>query len=356
LEDKLASYVQLARDAILALIHNEHAVVWLEVEAKLAGRPAGGLSDGINPHHLTRAKQGLLAAGTIGEVTAQTRGGRIVTVLGLTNRYRRQRAFEIAAQRKRVLFARYLGWGTATQERPNLIGAAGERVTHASLLAAASHGYRLVRPEGGDVPNLFGQPVPIGPLDSIAHVQIIDDVGRPKENVTLPIEVKNIRHWVYPDSSELYELLAKAALLQMANPGVSFMPVLVCRKVHYTTFRMAKDLGFFVAQARAQFVLPYAEVTPDHAEELRRELGFADLVLSQEAHRPLVALFRTTIPQVAEEKAKTFAASAEMLARFSQFLRLDDTRLRGETLATREEIMNELRDEARTLSWVQGGW
>jgi hypothetical protein len=224
------------------------------------------------------------------------------------------------------------------------------------LLTAAPYGYQLVKPEGGDVVSVFGQSVPLGPLDNVAHLQTLDAIGRPQGSVTLPIEVKNIRHWIYPDSSELYELLAKAALLQLANPDVAFMPTLVCRRVHYTTFRMAKDLGFFMAQTRAQFVLPYAEVTQQSLEELRHELGFIDLIATQQPHRSLTNLFTRTIPSLAQEKAATFAANAEMLSRFSRFLRLEDSQLEVQSGTTREQIMNELREEVRTIPSTEGGW
>ncbi len=32
--------------------------------------------------------------------------------------------------------------------------------------------------------------------------------------MTVPIEVKNIRHWIYPGAWELHQLLDKAARLQ----------------------------------------------------------------------------------------------------------------------------------------------
>jgi hypothetical protein len=67
--------------------------------------------------------------------------------------------------------------------------------------------------------------------------------------VTIPVEVKNLRDWMLPASPEVYQLLEKAAAVQAANPKAAIMPVLICRRVHFTLFRMAKDLGFFVSRS-----------------------------------------------------------------------------------------------------------
>jgi hypothetical protein len=60
-------------------------------------------------------------------VEAATRGGGIVPVLGLVDRQGKQRAFEDAAARKRLLYARDANWAS------RYCGPAGERVVHAPL-------------------------------------------------------------------------------------------------------------------------------------------------------------------------------------------------------------------------------
>ncbi len=343
-------YVSLANDALLALLRVEHAVVWLEVEAKLAERPlqtsAGFLPQGINPHHLTAARRSLNAAGLIEELAGPTRGGRSITVIALKDRKGRQRAFKDAAARKRLLHTRFIAWGTALKKRPNMLGTAGERVLHASLLKAAPHGYQLVKPQGGEVATLFGSGVPGGPLDSAAHLQIQDAVGRPVGNVTVLIEVKNIRHWIYPESPELYELLDKAAQLQHLNPNLRFMPVLVCRRAHYTTFKMAKDLGFYIADARAQFVLPGSDLNRDHLMEVRNELGFADLEAKDSDDDRIVRLFERSLREVADQASTKFSLAAQ---RFGGNFRI--LRSRGGPPA-----MERLRAAVAKDGTFGGGW
>jgi hypothetical protein len=114
-------------------------------------------------------------------------------------------------------------------------------------------GYIPVRREGGQITSLFGEPVPGGPLDDTAYLTALDDQQVP-HTVTLLIEVKNIRHWIYPSSSELYQLLDKAAQLQCARPTQLFLPVLICRRVHYLTFLMAQALGFRFAYTKTHAI------------------------------------------------------------------------------------------------------
>jgi len=62
----------------------------------------------------------------------------------------------------------------------------------------------------------------------------------------VPIEVKNVRHWLYPIHDEIYQLLHKAAGLANACPEHPVVPILICRKAHYRTLQLARDLGFLV--------------------------------------------------------------------------------------------------------------
>jgi hypothetical protein len=246
---------------------------------------------------------------------------------------------------------RYLSWGRATAKRPNLLGQGGERVVHATLREAAPYGYRLVKPEGGEVDSLFGKPLKRGPFDNAAHLQLLDH-GVPSDVITLPVEVKNRRIWIYPWVPELFELLDKAAVLQMDFPDRQIVPILVCRRAHDTTFKMAEDLGFFIAQARAQFLLPLAEVEPTHLEEVRRGLMFDDLRLQGDAYPHLVRLLVRTVPTYVRKAAPRWAAAAPKLAAYFQFLRTDRLAQGERHLPT----MNELRREARTLPFAKGGW
>jgi len=357
--DAIARYVDQGRHALIELLEQEHAAVWAEVQAKIADEVWPTLPNHVEPHHLTTVRRKLIADEIIEEVAAPTRGGRTELVLAFTDRASRpggERAFEDAAARKRLLAARYHSWGRGSKGHPNVIGSAGERMVRASLLAAAPGRYTpLPVSPSGELTHLFGKPVPGGPLDNAAYLTLTDVLGRPTGVVTVLIEVKNVRHWIYPESAELYDLLDKAARLQVANPGQPFVPVLVCRRAHRTTFLMAAQLGFFVVDAKAQFLLQVQDVRPEHVEQVRRELGFRDLVLiapsSTQSSSSMRRRFEVVIPSVAARSAERFAQSASIVTKVSATLRKDSL-----TDVQRRRAFERLHTASEELPDFAGGW
>lgn len=65
------------------------------------------------------------------------------------------------------------------------------------------------------------------------------------------------------------------------------------------TFTMAKAFGFYVADAKAQFV--------PHVNEVALELGFSDLTQDPGPHRLLRTHFGSALPRVAASAAETRA-------------------------------------------------
>jgi hypothetical protein len=299
-------YEALGTRAIVELLHREHAASWLEVEARGADEEWPGLGTPINPHHLSAARAALMRRRTIQQLTATSRGGRSVPVIALSE-HASTTVVERAAARKRLLLARYLGWAQGTPSRPGIIGPAAERVTHASLLAAAPLGYRLANPAGGGVTEFLGVRLN-GPLDNAAFLTPLAPNGLPLPTVAVPIEVKNVRDWLYPFSPEPYQLLAKATTLQKAQPAQRIMPTLVCRRAHITLYRMAKDLGFFIIEPKRQFITP--TVDEEHLREVRSELGFIDLIATVDADKRIVDRLTRTLPSYALDRCARWARTA----------------------------------------------
>ena len=264
------------------------------------------------------------------------------------DRRRKLRRVADAAARKRLLYARYMGWAKTTDKRPSLVGRAGEEVAHASLLAAANVGYNI-QPGIGSVRRLLGMDVPGGPLDLGAHLITLSD-GVPGPTVTLAIEAKNIREWIYPQAPEIFQLLDKASQLQLAT-GAPVLPVLVCRKAHYTAGMMAKQLGFFIAPANAQFILAHEEVEERLLQEVRDELGFKDLEKRPGPHPLLETYFTRSIPPRAFAMAQTFSGFAPIIAEFSYELR--DEGLRG---GARAFLMDQFCDRLTRETNAALGW
>jgi hypothetical protein len=342
-------YVALGRRAILELLDRENAAAWREIEAKIADEKWPGLPTHIDPNHLTTARLELQRAGQIEEVANTARGGREVSIVVPVGG-RRQTAINKAVSRKSLLLARYLGWASGTATRKSVIGPAAEKVTHSSLLAAAPYGYRVLRPDGAEVAELLGVPLR-GPLDNAAMYLHVDEYGMPGAAVTIPVEVKNLRDWMMPSSPEVYQLLEKAAAVQQARPDHSIMPVLICRRVHYTLFRMAKDLGFFVIEARRQFI--GAHIDEELILEVRRELGFIDLVQADGADELIVRRLTSTLPTYALERCERWkdTATSDVASVFSAIRTATTTRQRTHNVDV-------LRSYAIRAGFLEegGGW
>jgi hypothetical protein len=130
------------------------------------------------------------------------------------------------AARKRLLHSRFIGWASGTAASAGIVGNAGEVVARAALRAAAPRGYLLVRPDGlGDVDEVLGAPVPGGSLDDAAFLTLLSDDGTPLPPYFVPVEVKNLREWIYPRTPELHQLLHKASALQVAHPDWAMVPL-----------------------------------------------------------------------------------------------------------------------------------
>jgi hypothetical protein len=84
----------------------------------------------------------------------------------------------------------------------------------------------------------------------------LSDQDEPLPPYFVPIEVKNLREWLYPRTPEVHQLLYKAAALQVGHPDHRWSPSSFCRRAHTTTYYMAFQLGFHVVDTRSQFNSP----------------------------------------------------------------------------------------------------
>lgn len=334
----------------MELVRQEGAVLVREAEAKISDERWPSVPTSIDPHHLTTARQRLLQRGWLKLSDPIDASG--TRFMQPSDERGKKEAIRTASKRKRRLHGRMEKWARPTARYPaGLIGEAGERVVRASLTAAAPHGMRPIRPGAGEAASLLGAPVPGGPLDSAAWADQLDEHGRSTGSVLCPIEVKNIRHWLYPDHHELFQLLHKSALLQQANPDEPIHPVLITRKRAYLTGRMSRDLGFRVIDLNRQFVLPTEDVDGEQLEEVRRELGYADLTRSDAADPALTSVLAGSVRTTARMNAKLWREHGSKLVEHYEVLR--STSL---SRPDRKAAMNELQEVAdgngsRTWPW-----
>ena len=338
-------YDQLAERGLRELLAVEHAIVWSEAQAKLADRCWESLPVPVDPHHLTTARHQLIGQGVIEQSVSRTRGGRNIPILVPADKQGRTRRIADASARKRLLQTRYVTWASGSASTgAGVIGAAGEHVVHAALTVAAPYGYRLINPNSGQVQSILGGPVPGGAVDNAAFLTTMDAQQlMPTGQYVVLVEVKNLREWIYPGAAELHQLLDKAARLQALHPERALLPVLVCRRAHTITARMAEHLGFYVISTKRQYVPP--SLAGPELDEVRAELGY-DLKPWPDVPPPaMVKHFSTTLQGVAERTATRWRISASQLGPY--FAQLRDPRLHD-----RPEVTETLRQAAAGLLGV----
>lgn len=343
----MIDFVALGTRAVLELIDEEKAVVWPEVEAKLFDRTWTSAGHPIDPHILTLVRARLLADGTLETTVERARGGRAIATVHRPLGSRNKRPIITAAGRKRLLHARYLGWATGTAATGNgVTGPALESVVDASLREASPSGYRLYSDAPrGEIRTLFGAPVPVGPLDNGALLTLFGPAQTVVGLFSVLVEAKNLREAIYPRTPELHQLLEKAGRLQADHPERAFVPVLVCRRVQYRLWAMARQLGFYVIQTKRQYVPSILADTPDRRrllDEVNDELGY-DLVAHDGAVPPMVNHFRSTLQAVTERTSAQWSLSGPALV--DMFARLRDPTLKPLTRAAHMEELAELASQ-----------
>ncbi|WP_340689193.1 hypothetical protein REH65_33440 (plasmid) [Saccharopolyspora sp. ID03-671] len=301
-------YQELARSALLELVDRELAVVTpAEVEAKLADQRPDWLNapsniSGINPHHLGWARNHLLRTGKLRQVTHRSRGERDVNLLVPADQHLRYTAIRETKARKAKLHARYLGWGSGTQNTPGILGVDGESIVHQALLQASINGCVPLNPNSGQTRMIAGASVRGGALDNAAWLYTTEPQGNRRTGTyVVPIEVKNVRHWLYSGDYEVHQLLFKAAWLQHDLPDEDIVPVLVCRQANHVTMTLARALGFQVVNTKRQAIR--ASLDGPKLAEVVTELGYNLQPLS--APDPaLVRHFAKVLPGEAAARAE----------------------------------------------------
>lgn len=273
-------YFARAIASLRELAQKEVAFAEMEAVAKLIEPHFESLP--FEPHHLTAAKNYMLKSGEIFASSEPTRGGRQIPLL-IADVAMSSKSVDERAARKRLLLARYYGWSEGLPSVGEGVTGPAAEIAFQGALQRASVGTSLATTfrDRPSVPVMFGEQIPdrLGPFDNLVLLQPLtpDLSPRPPYGVFVPIEIKNIREWIYPHSKQLFQLLHKASAIQARHPDRPMIPVLVSRRRHITTGFMAKALGFFVVEARRHYFPLHSRVEPERLQEVRVELGLADI-------------------------------------------------------------------------------
>lgn len=352
-------YRALARTKILELLEEELALVApAEVIAKLADDPQLPLPPPvrrIDQHHLGWAINDLVRQGEVEHVFHRTKGARTVRLIEPANQWKRTRAIADARQRKAALHARYLGWASGTENHPGVLGPAAEAIVHQAL--ARSNGYLLFNHRTGQTTVLRGAPVPGGPLDNAALLNVVDPTSNtPTGTFDVLVEVKNNRQWLYPGDDELHQLLWKSAALQQALPDTPMVPVLVCREAAHVTGTLTNALGVYLLRTKRQVAPP--SLAEERVREVVDGLGYK-IDRTDQPPPALVSHFSDKIPPRASDLAMRWRDVGSQFLTFYETLRREDLP-RNDRDQLREELLHEVdvRDYTRqdTVHGDGDGW
>ncbi|MDJ0362771.1 hypothetical protein [Rhodococcus sp. H29-C3] len=135
-------------------------------------------------------------------------------------------------------------------------------------------------------------------------------------------------------------------LLQKPNPEQLTLPIMVCRRAHYTTFWMAKQLGFFVIEMGRQFA---GDVEEDALLSVRNALHFNDLHAGTGPSIRVTDRMQGSIPKQATAAAEIWRTTTADLGSTIQALR------RVTRHKDRQIVMQSLREKSLDRG-DRGGW
>lgn len=249
-------------EAIIDLVQSREVAPWAEVEARIAHGPWKDFHK-VQPVQLNGARQ-LLRDESPLRVVEEASDHHDHPVITLRVPFKNnKRHIERLRGAKRKLIRRYLSW-TNDQD---LCGQHAERIVLESIKASQTTAGIWVPDQSiGRIYAVEGVTVEPGPLDAHAYVLDLDTIAK-KGN--LVVEVKNVRHWLYPWSPEVWQMLVKAARLTAEVDDIAAL--LAAPHIAWQTFLMAQDIGLLTCPYREQLFHP--AIAADQFDEIIDEFG-----------------------------------------------------------------------------------
>ena len=123
------------------------------------------------------------------------------------------------------------------------------------------------------------------------------------------IESKNVRAWLYPNCSEITDLLGKATDLDV-------VPVLIARRLAFVTFKVLSTCGVLFHQTYNQLLPDTERELADKAKD-KRLLGYHDIRIGNEPDKRLATFVTTNLPRILPEARCRFDDYKNLLADFA---------------------------------------
>lgn len=147
-------------------------------------------------------------------------------------------------------------------------------------------------------PDFFsGKPIIGGKLDFILFNPNAGALG---------IEIKNIREWIYPEKQLVKDLLSKCL-------DIDVVPVLIARRIHYTTFSILNACGAIVHQFYNQRY-PNSEAELAALVSHKDRLGYFDVRVGNEPDDRMIKFFGNSIPLAAPRMREVFDEKKDLIS------------------------------------------
>ena len=123
------------------------------------------------------------------------------------------------------------------------------------------------------------------------------------------VEVKNTRGWIYPDQREVRELLWKCCCLDV-------VPVLIARRIQYSTFTVLNPCGLLMHQTYNQ---RYPESNWELAQKAKDKtlLGYHDIRLANEPDLRLQRFLHKNLPNLLPERRRQFDKFKDLIYEYA---------------------------------------
>src|ERR1051325_2250731 len=122
------------------------------------------------------------------------------------------------------------------------------------------------------------------------------------------IEAKNIREWMYPDRDEIFQLLSKCFQLNA-------VPVLIARRIHFSTFAVLNACGVVIHQTFNQF-FPESETKLADQARHKHNLGYHDIRPRNTPDARLSRFVSTDLPKVLPEHRARFETHQDIIGAY----------------------------------------
>jgi hypothetical protein len=123
------------------------------------------------------------------------------------------------------------------------------------------------------------------------------------------IEAKNAREWIYPNRTEVIDLLSKCVALNI-------VPVLIARRIHYSTFVVLNTCGVIIHQTYNQ-LFPSTDSELAEKAKHKNNLGYHDIRIGNHPDRRLLNFIGQNLSAVLPEHRTKFDEYKDLLAEFA---------------------------------------